>query len=86
MRLRSKSRVEHPPAKKGRNLVGIDLVVLGFPAVDGFHVQCVAQDEGDALAGAQIGDPVPGEDAFHRHNEIAAVGGDGFQEDIRDCG
>jgi tetratricopeptide (TPR) repeat protein len=43
------------------DLFGIDLVVLGFAAVDGLHVQGVAQHESDALCLAQVGEPIPAE-------------------------
>ena len=42
--------------------------------------------EGDPFPATQIGDPVPGEDAFHRHDDVGPVRGDGFQEGIRVCG
>ena len=73
---------QHPPAKKSCDLLGIDLVVLRLGPVDGFHIQRVAEHEGNAFPATQIGDPVPGEDAFHRHDDIAAVGRDGSQEGI----
>ena len=57
---------DHATAQQGGDLQGIDPVVLGLTAVDGFHVESVAQDEGDLLAAAQVGEPVPGEHAFDR--------------------
>ena len=45
---------------------GVEPVVLGLAAVDGLHGQGVAEDEGDALALAQVGQPVPGEHALAR--------------------
>ena len=56
--------------------------VFGFAAVDGFHVKRVAQDELDSFLGAQIGQPVPAEDAFDGHDQVLAVGLDGFQESL----
>jgi hypothetical protein len=50
--------------------LGVDLIVLGFPAVDGFHVQGVAEHEGNPFTVAQIGNPIPGEDALHRHRDM----------------
>ena len=44
-----------------RQLFGVDGVGFGFAAVDGLEVEGVAEDEGDGLAGAQVGQPVPGE-------------------------
>ena len=71
---------EHPAAQKDGDLVGIDLVVLGLAPVDGLHVQGVAEDEGDPLLGAQIGEPVPREDALHGHHQVLAVRSDGGEE------
>ena len=48
--------------------MSIDLIVLGFASVNGFHVQGVTQYEVDLLARTQIGQPIPREDAFHRHD------------------
>ena len=50
--------------------------LLGLAPVDRLDVQGVAEDEGNALLGAEVGDPVPGEDAFHRYDDILAVRGD----------
>jgi len=73
---------KHPATKKGCNLLGVDLVVLGFPAVNGFHVQSVAEHEGDPFPAAQISDPVPGEDALHRQRDILPVWTDGSEQSI----
>jgi len=70
---------KHFATKKGCNLLRVDLVVLGLPAVDGFHVQGVAEHEGDALSAAQIGDPIPGEDTLHCHRDIFVVWVDGSE-------
>ena len=71
---------EHTAAQQHGDLVGVDLVVFGFAAVDGFHVEGVAEDEGDAFLGAQVREPVPGEDALDGDDEVVAVRGDGVQE------
>jgi len=63
--------------------VRVDLVVLGLAAVHGLHRQGVAEHEGDALSGADIREPVPGEHALGRHDEILAVGGDDLEEGLR---
>jgi len=55
---------DHAAAEQDRNLVGIDFIVLGFTAMNGFHIEGVAQDEFDALLGIEIGQPVPAEDTF----------------------
>ena len=73
------------PQERG-GLLGVDLVVLGLGPVDGLHVEGVAEDEGDALLGAEVRQPVPGEDALHGDHEVVAVGGDRPQEALRIAG
>ena len=65
------------------DLVGVDLVDFGLAAVDGFHIQGMAEDERDVLRRAQIGEPLPEEDALHADHHLVAVGGDGLQERLR---
>lgn len=64
------------------DLGGVDLIVLAFAAVDGFHVQGVAEDEGDLLPVAEIGEPVPTKQALDGDDESVAEGGDGFEEGV----
>ena len=47
-------------AQQDRDLVGVELVVLGVPAVDGLHCERVAEHKRDAFGGADIREPVPG--------------------------
>jgi hypothetical protein len=60
--------------------VGIALVVFGFAAVDGFHVEGVSQDAGYPLLGAKVGQPVPGEHAFDADHESLSRGRHGLEE------
>ena len=71
---------ERSAAEECRDLLGVDLVVLDRGAVDGSHVEGVAEDELDAFGLAEISEPVPGEDALGADDEAVAVGRDGFQE------
>ena len=48
--------------------------------MDGLHVQGVAEDEGNAVLVAQVGEPVPGEHAFDGHGQAVTVGRDGVEE------
>ncbi len=68
---------QHPAAEERRNLQRVDAVVLGLAAVDGLHHQRVAENEGDALPGAQVGQPVPGEEALDGKDEVVAGRGHG---------
>ena len=70
-------------AQQRGDLEGIELVVLGLPAVDGFHRQRVPQHEGNPLGGADIGEPVPREHALGRHDEILAIRGNGLEQRLR---
>jgi hypothetical protein len=72
-------RKESAP-REGRDLEGVELVVLRLSAVDGLHGQGVAQDERQALGGTDVGQPVQGEHALGRHDEIVPIGRDGLEE------
>jgi hypothetical protein len=60
--------------------MGVNPVVLGLAAVDRLHVEGVAEDEGDGFLGAEVGEPVPAEDALDADDEVVAVGLDGARE------
>ena len=51
---------DHASSKQDCDFAGIDFVIFGFTAVNGFHVQGMAQDEGDAVLAKEIGGPIPG--------------------------
>jgi hypothetical protein len=48
--------------------------------MDGLHVEGVPEDELDALLGAEVGDPVPAEEALDGHDQAFAVGLEDAQE------
>jgi hypothetical protein len=62
--------------------VGVDLIGLGLTAVDGFHVEGVSEDKGDALLLAEVGKPVPGEHTLTGDGESVTKGSDGLEEGI----
>ena len=74
------SHREHAAAQQGGDFEGVDPVVLHFAAVDGFHVQGVAEHEGDALVLAQISEPVPGEHALGADDKAIAIRCNSFQK------
>jgi hypothetical protein len=45
----------------------------------------VAQDEGNALWSAEVGEPIPGEEAFDANDEVLPVGGNGLEKWLRCC-
>src|SRR5215218_3480789 len=67
------------PQQRG-DLVGVEPVVLRLAAVDRFHVESMAEDKGDPLFAAQVGDPVPAEQALDGHRQVLSVGGEGLQQ------
>ena len=74
---------QQAPAQQARDLVRIDLVVLGFPPVDGLHRQRVAEHERDPVRGADIGEPVPREHALGRDDQVVSVRRDHLEERLR---
>jgi hypothetical protein len=75
----------HASPQQGRYLIGVYFVVLGFASMDGFHIESVTQDKGDVLFTAEIGEPVPGENAFYGNDDVLTEWRDGFQKDIGVC-
>ena len=60
--------------EQGRDLMRVYLVVFALTAVDGPHIEGMAEDEGNPLCLAEISDPVPGEHALHADDDILAEG------------
>jgi len=71
---------DHSTSQKDRDLVGVDAIVLGLSAVDGFHVEGMAEDEWDLFAGTEVGEPVPGEHALGGDDEVLTERFDGAKE------
>ena len=65
--------------------MGVDLIVFGFSSVDRFHVEGVAEDEGNVLFNTEIGDPVPGEHAFYRDHDVLTEGSNDVEKIFRVC-
>jgi hypothetical protein len=63
----------HPAAQEDGDLVRINLIVLGFAPVNGFPIEGLPQDKGNAFLRAKVGQPVPGEETFHCNHQIVAV-------------
>ena len=72
-----------PSAQEVGDLVGVDAIVFRLASVDRLHIEGMAQHEGQALPGAQIRDPVPGEHALHGDHQIFPEGGDHGEEGVR---
>ena len=69
--------------EEGGDLVSIDAVVLRLASMDGLHVEGMSEDEGDVFLRAEIGEPVPAEDAFDADDQVVAEGLDGAEEGLR---
>src|SRR5215510_2011497 len=73
---------EHATAEQDGNLLGINLIVFGFAAVNGFHIKGMPQDKSEALLGAEVGEPIPGKHALDSHDEPLAVRGDSLEKGV----
>ena len=51
--------------------------------MDSLHIEGMAQDEGNPLLGAEIGEPIPDEHAFDGDNEVVPERFDGSQKGLR---
>jgi hypothetical protein len=53
--------------------------------MNGLHVEGVAQDEGNPLVGAEVGEPIPREDAFDTDDKIFPIGGNRLEKRLWAC-
>jgi hypothetical protein len=63
--------------------MGVDLIVFGFSTVNGFHIEGMAEDEGDVVLNAEISDPVPGEHTFYCDHDVLPEGSDDAKKGFR---
>lgn len=47
----------HASPQQSGDLVGVDPIVFGFAAVDGFHVEGMSQDKRNIFLDTEVGDP-----------------------------
>jgi len=76
---------EHAPTKKRTDLVSIDAIVFGLTAMDGFHIEGMAEDEGEPVLSTKISEPVPGKHALDGDDEVISIGFDDLEEPIGPC-
>src|SRR5262249_43303496 len=69
-------------AQQRGDLCSVNLVVLGFTAVNRLHVERVPEHEGNALVLTKVGKPVPGKHALDAHHESVSKGFNGVQESV----
>jgi hypothetical protein len=51
--------------------------------MDGFHVEGVAQDKGNAWVRTEVGEPIPGADALDGHHQAIMIGRNGLEKGFR---
>jgi hypothetical protein len=73
---------EHPATEQHSNFLGIDFVVFGFAAVDGFPLQGMPEDKRHVFSCTPVGQPVPGKEAFDTDDKILPIGRDGFEKGL----
>ena len=64
---------QHATAEQHGDLMSVDRIVFGFAAMDGLHVQRMAEDKRNPFLGTQVSEPVPGEESIrppqrHHHD------------------
>jgi hypothetical protein len=64
------------------NFMGVDLVVFTLAAMNGFHIEGMAQNERNPFSGTKIGYPVPGEHALGSHHDVFPEGSDATEESL----
>ena len=74
-----------PSTDQFGDLLGIDLIGLGFAAMNRHHVDGMSKNKRDSFHLTEISQPMPGEDALDTHHDVFPIGCDQFQEPIRLC-
>jgi hypothetical protein len=74
---------EHPATQQHGDLLGVARVVCGLAAVDRFHLQRVPEDNGHLCLGAEVGEPVPGQETFERADQLRPLGCPGLEKRLR---
>jgi hypothetical protein len=73
-----------PVGDDARSRVGEDRrVVFGFTPMDRCHGEGVSAPTGKPLAGAQVGEPRPGDQAFDGDAKSVPIGGDSLEKRLR---
>ena len=76
-------RLGEPPAPpEDRHVLGVELLVLRLAAVEGLQRQGRPEDTREPCVRPQVGEPVPGEEAFDGDDEVVPRGRKGFEQGI----
>jgi len=54
--------------------------MFGLAAMNGFHAEGMTEDDRDVFLGAPVGEPVAGEHAFDRDDEMRPIGCNSFEK------
>jgi hypothetical protein len=65
--------------------VRINPIVFGLAPMDRLHGERMAQDKGNTRLGAEIGQLVPGEEAFDANPQVRPVRGNRLEKGPRGC-
>jgi hypothetical protein len=76
---------QHPAAPQDSDFVRIDPIVVGLAPMDRRHGERMAQDKGNTLLRTEVGEPIPGEEAFDADHEVLTVGGNRLEKWSRCC-
>jgi hypothetical protein len=53
--------------------------------MNGFHVEGLAEDEGNTLPSTQVSQPGPREETFHANDEVLLIRSDGLEKRCGSC-
>jgi hypothetical protein len=74
---------EQAAAQQRRNLLRVDRVVFGLPAMASLHGEGMTEEERDAFVSAQVGQPIPGKHACDCDDEALSIGSTNVQKGLR---
>jgi len=71
---------QHTATQQDSHFLGSNCVVLGFAPVNGLHREGMPKHKRNAVAGAQVGEPVPGKEACDTDDQVFPGGRNGFEK------
>ena len=74
---------QHTTAQQHGNLLGIDPIIFGLTAMDGLHIEGMAQHRGNPFLLTQVRQPLPRKHTFHADDEVLFIGSNDPQKGFR---
>jgi hypothetical protein len=71
---------DHAAAEQHRDFPGVNPVVFRFAAMDGFHIQGMAEDKRQSVLRTQVGEPVPRKETLYGDDDILPIGSNRLQK------